>query len=164
MTSPASAARPAVERTTPPLLLVKIANPVLRRLLASPLHGLLDRHLALLHLTGRRTGRRFDIPIGYHDIDGVTTVFTNSTWRCNLRGGADVELTFRGRRRPAYATLVEDPDTVAGVYGGIIERLGWQSAQRRLGITIHVRRTPTIDELRDAIRVAGLSLVHITWR
>ncbi len=164
MAGPSSASRPAVERTTPPLVFVKIVNPVLRRLLSSPLHGVVSRHLTLLHLTGRKTGRRFDIPVAYHDVDGVTTVFTNSRWRANLRGGADVEFHFRGRRRRAHAVLVEDPDTVARVYASVIDRLGWEPAQRQLGITIHARRPPTLDELRAATRTSGLSIIRIDWR
>jgi len=135
--------RPAVERVTPPLLLVRLANPVMRRLLASPLHAVASRQLLLLHFTGRRTGRRYTVPTGYHDLDGVPSVLTNSGWRLNFRGGSDIEVTLRGRRRPARATLVEDPAMVATAYQGVIDRLGWQAAQRRLGIRVNVGRTPT---------------------
>lgn len=70
----------------------------------------------VLHITGRRTGRRYDIPVGYHDIDGQRTVVTSAGWRRNLRGGADVEVTLRGRRRHARAALVEDPPAVERVH------------------------------------------------
>ncbi len=153
--------RPAVERVTPPLLLVKLANPVMRRLLASPLHGVVSAQLLLLHFTGRRTGRRYIVPTGYHDLDGVPSVLTNSGWRLNFRGGADIEVTLRGRRRPARAILIEDPATVTDVYQGMIDRLGWQAAQRRLGIRINVGRPPTRDELVEAVRKSGLSIVRL---
>ena len=154
-------ARPAVERVRPPLLLVRLANPVMRRLLASPLHALASSQLLLLHFTGRRSGRRYSVPVGYHDLDGVPSVLTNSGWRLNFRGGADIEVTLRGRRRPARATLVEDPATVAAVYQDTTDRLGWRAAQRRLGIRINVGRAPTRDELVEAVRASGLAIVRL---
>jgi F420H(2)-dependent quinone reductase len=153
--------RPAVERVRPPLLLVRLANPVMRWLLASPLHAAVSSQLLLLHFTGRRTGRRYTVPAGYHDLDGVPSVLTNSGWRLNFRGGADIEVTLRGRRRPVQATLVEDPATVAAVYQGVIDRLGWRAAQRRLGIRVNVGRAPTPDELVEAVRTSGLSIVRL---
>ena len=153
--------RPAVERVTPPLLLVRLANPVMRRLLASPLHALASRQLLLLHFTGRRTGRRYTVPVGHHHLDGVLSLLTNSGWRHNFRGGTDIEVTLGGRRRPARATLIEEPDTVARAYLGVINRLGWQPAQRRLGIRVNVGRTPTLDELVEAVRASGLSIVRL---
>ncbi len=156
-----SGTRPAVERVTPPLALMKLTNPVMRRLLASPLHALASRQLLLLHFAGRRTGRRYTVPTGYHDLDGVLSVLTNSGWRVNFRGGADIEVTLRGQRRPARAILVEDPDTVAAAYHGVIDRLGWRAAQRRLGIRINIGRPPTRDELVNAVRESGLSIVRL---
>ena len=40
-------------------------NPVIGAVLRSPLHPLLSHGLALLHVTGRRSGRRYWIPVGY---------------------------------------------------------------------------------------------------
>jgi hypothetical protein len=39
--------------------------------------------------------------------------------------------------------------------------MGWEPAQRRLGIAIPVRRTPTVAELEDAVRTSGLSIVRL---
>lgn len=151
----------AVTRTTPPLFLIKILNPVMRWLLRSSLHGAASKQLLLLHLTGRKTGRRYDVPVGYHHIGGQLSVLTNSPWRVNLRGGADIEVTFRGRNQPMHADLDEDPGRVASVYQQMIESLGWQAAQRRLGIKIWVRRTPTKQELEAAVRESGLSILTL---
>jgi deazaflavin-dependent oxidoreductase (nitroreductase family) len=155
---------PAVERVRPPRFLVKMINPVMRRVLSSPLHGLVSRHVLLLELTGRRTGRRYAIPVGHFTIDGLLTVITNSGWRRNLRDRPDVSVTLRGQRHVGYATVVEDPDAVAAAYLGVIERLGWQAAQRRLGIKISVGRIPTTEELADAVRRSGLSLIRLDLR
>ena len=59
-----------VKRSVPPPTLVKTGNPLVRVLLGSPLHGMLDDSFVVLHLTGRKTGRRYDIPVGYVDMEG----------------------------------------------------------------------------------------------
>ncbi len=86
---------------------------------------------------------------------------TSSRWRVNFRGGQPVEVTLRGERKPAIATLTEDPYEVARTYRGMIGRLGLKQAQRRLGIRINVDRVPTEDELADMVRRSGLSIVRL---
>jgi hypothetical protein len=156
--------RPPVERVRPPSALIRFGNPVMRRLLGSRFHGAVSRALLLLHYTGRMSGRRYDVPVGYHDIGGTTCLLTNSGWRVNFRGGRDAEVTLRGRRRPVHATLVEDPETVARVYRDLIAELGPQAAQRRLGLRINVDRVPTEEELAEAVRHSGLSIVELHFR
>ena len=96
-----------VKRSVPPPALVKMGNPLVRILLGSPLHGVLDGSFLVLHLVGRKTGRRYDIPVGYVDMEGRLAVVTVARWRVNLRGGADVEVTRHGRLRPMHALLDE---------------------------------------------------------
>jgi F420H(2)-dependent quinone reductase len=153
-----------VKRSVPPPALVKMGNPVVRMLLGSPLHGVLDDSFLVLHLTGRKTGRRYDIPVGYVDMEGKLAVVTVSRWRVNLRGGADVEVTLRGRRRPMRALLEEDPAAVAVSYQAMIGRLGWTKAQRQLGILLPGGRAPTLLELSDAAGEYGWSVITLTLR
>ncbi|MGZ4620155.1 MAG: hypothetical protein ACXV3F_15960, partial [Frankiaceae bacterium] len=120
-----------------------------------------DSQFMLLHLTGRKTGRHYNIVVGRHEIDGVLCVLTSSPWRVNARGGADAQITDKGVTRPARAVLVEEPDHVAAAYGAEIERLGWKGAQRRLGVKLTVHRTPTHEELADAVRRDRLSVVRL---
>ncbi|WP_174530235.1 nitroreductase/quinone reductase family protein [Micromonospora maritima] len=161
-----SSPRPPVQRVRPPQAPYRLVNRVVRWLLATPARsGRLGRHLMLLHLTGRRTGRELVFPVAYRQGgDGRLLVLTNSGWRVNLRGRPDVEVTLRGQLRPARAELVEDPDRVATVYRALIEAAGHRRAGRRMGIRINVPRTPTHDELADAARRDGLALVHLDVR
>jgi len=154
---------PAVQAAHPPRAPYRVVNAVMRRLLTRPRppHGLAEQ-LMVLHVTGRTSGRTLDIPVARHrTADGQTVVLTSARWRTNLRGGAPVEVTLDGLRRPATAELVEQPDVVAGVYSELIERHGWQRAGRRLGIRLGVRRAPTLDELADAARRDGLSVIRV---
>jgi hypothetical protein len=152
----------AVERRVPPDAVIRMSNPVLRLLMNSPLHCVVDSSVLLLHVTGRKTGRRYDIPVNYADIDGRLMVVTVAGWRANLRGGAEVEVTLRGCRRPMRAVLTEDPAAVAVSYQTLISRLGWDKAQRHLGISVRDGRPPTVLELKDAAREYGWSVITLT--
>ena len=153
-----------VKRSVPPPTLVKMGNPLVRMLLGSPLHGMLDDSFLLLHVTGRKTRRRYDIPVGYVDMEGKLTIVTVARWRVNLRGGADVEVTLRGCLRPMHAVLDEDPASVAVSYRAMIDRIGWKKAQRQLGISPPGGRAPTVLELKDAAREYGWSVITLTPR
>lgn len=142
--------------------LVKIGNPLVRLLVCSPLHGIVDDSFLVLHLTGRKTGRRYRIPVGYVDMGEKLAVVTVASWPVNLRGGADIEVTWRGHLRPGHALLDEDPAAAAVSYEAIIRYIGWKKAQRQLGISVLGGRTPTVLELKDAARRYGWSVVTVT--
>jgi hypothetical protein len=156
------ASNPAVERVIPPRAMIRIANPLFRRLLRSPLHGLVDEHLMLLHFRGRRSGREYAVVVGRRNIGGRLSILTSSPWRLNLRGGVvEVEATIEGERRRGRAEIEEDPDEVAYVYANLIGEYGYERAGRRLGIKINVDRMPTHEVLVDAIERSGLSVITI---
>ncbi len=154
---------PAVERVQPPKAPYLVVNRIMRWLLSAPGRSRrVGQQLLLLHFTGRKSGRRFVLPVAYRDLGGGRLlVLTNSGWRANLRGGPEVTVTLLGRQRPARAHLVEDPDAVAEVYRSLIEAAGHTRAGRRMGIRINVPRTPTHDELADAARRDGLALIYL---
>jgi hypothetical protein len=154
----------AIQRTVPPRALIRLANPVVAALARSPLHGLLDSEILVLHVTGRKTGREYAIPVNYTDIDGRLTIVTVARWRVNLRGASYVGVTFRGRRHRMRAFLDEDPASVAVSYLRIIDRLGWPKAGRHLGISVPGGRTPTLHELKEAANEYGWSVIKLTAR
>jgi hypothetical protein len=155
--------RPAVERVRPPKAPYRLVNRIMRALLSSPRRARrVGRHLVLLHVTGRRTGRKLVFPVAYRRLeDGRLLVLTNSGWRVNLRGRPDVAVTLLGEHRPARAELLETPQIVAQVYQQLIEAAGHKSAGRRMGIRINVSRTPSLDELAEAARRDGLSAIYL---
>ena len=155
--------QPAVQRVQPPKAPYLVVNSAMRWLLSSPSRASrVGEHLLLLHLRGRKTGRRIEVPVAYRGApDGRLLVLTSSLWRVNLRGRSEVEVTLRGRRLPACAELVEDVDAVAQVYRALIAEQGYAKAGRRMGIRINVARVPTHEELVDAARREGLSLVYL---
>lgn len=150
--------KPAVERRHPPHALMRLINPIVRRLVG---RGGAGDQILLLHYIGRRSGRQFDVPAGYQLVDGVISVFTNSGWRHNFAGGQNIEITLRGVRQPAQAVLCDDVDEIAEIYQRLIKDLGINRAARRLGLKFNVTRAPTLDELQSGIRRSGLSIVRV---
>jgi hypothetical protein len=129
--------------------LFRIGNAVLTPILRSRLAARMP-DLALLAFRGRKTGRRYTVPVGYHVVDDRGAVLTASGWKANLRGGADVEVTRGGEPRPMRALLVEDPDEVADVYLALLARVGAKRGTR-VGVKVAGDRLPTHQEMVRAV-------------
>ena len=108
-----------VSPALPPARVLAVLNPVMRVLLRTPA-GRFVPGLALLEFRGRRTGRWYRVPVGLHEVDGISYVVTPARWRANFVGGEPAELRNRGRVRPVVGTLVRDPDAVAALIRRII--------------------------------------------
>ena len=88
-------------------LTYKIANPIVKALLRSPLHKIASGSLTLLHFTGRKSSRRFVTPLSYvRKQDTVWLLSAHSTrWWMNLRGSDAVvaleiaRTTYTGKAR-----------------------------------------------------------------
>ena len=110
----------AVRDALPPKAVGRVLNPVVRALLCTPLARRMDG-LALLTFTGRRSGRRYRVPVGWHEAEGVPVVLTPSAWRVNFSGGAAVTVRHRGRARQMIGRLVTDPNDVARALNYVLE-------------------------------------------
>ncbi|WP_439026109.1 nitroreductase/quinone reductase family protein [Haloarchaeobius sp. DT45] len=141
-----------VERVEPaPRPLVKLVNPLVRLLLASPLHVFLSHCFCLLRFTGRKTGRAYSIPVTYWEVDDGydVAIITRSDWWKNFEGGREVELRLRGRTVQGIATAVPDEKAVAAfARARLVER---PANARLLGLRIEGHRLPTVGELVPAV-------------
>ncbi|KGM12390.1 hypothetical protein N868_15040 [Cellulomonas carbonis T26] len=155
--------REPVGTAHPPKAVIRAVNPFMRWLLSSPGRaGRGEDELMLLHVTGRRTGRTYDIPVGYHPApDGRLVVVTDAPWRLNLRDLPDVEVTLRGVRRPAHAELVETPGAAADDYLGRIDPSHPQASARKVGLRLAEDRVPTRDQLVDLVRREHLCAIRV---
>ena len=88
-------------------------NPIVSWLLRSPLHRLASRALVLVRVTGRRTGRRYWIPVGYQrDGDALVVLVSRARrkqWWRNYREPGEVELLLRGRLLHGRAWVLPSP-------------------------------------------------------
>ena len=85
----------------------KVANPVVKVLLRSPLHSIASGNIALLHFRGRKSGREFVTPLSYVREKGTVYFLSalGTRWWMNLRDeGTSVSIeiarvTVRGKAR-----------------------------------------------------------------
>lgn len=68
-----------------------------KAILRSPLHPLMSRRFLILSFNGRKTGRRYHLPVAYFRRNGEVIMTTDSRWWRNLQGGKPVELRLAGR-------------------------------------------------------------------
>jgi hypothetical protein len=139
--------------------LFRFGNVFSRAMIRSPF-GAKMQGLSVLSFEGRKTGRRYDVPVSVMDLDGTPIVLTASPWRRNLRGGADVEVRAGHTTRRMRAGLVEDAERVADAYEELLPTVGVKHANR-LGLVLAGDRFPTHEELIEGIagRRAMITLV-----
>ena len=94
------------------------ANRVVRGLLRTPLLArLVGTRLITVYVVGRKTGRRYAVPVAYRHHEGVLLFGTEFRWVRNLRTGEPVEIRLKGRRRTADVTVTSDEAGVVADYG-----------------------------------------------
>jgi hypothetical protein len=86
-------------------------NKAIAWILRTPLHFLVSKDIMLLTVTGRKTGKKYPMPVSYaRDGDGITcsTDRTRADWWKNLRGGATVTLWLCGEEVAGRATVISE--------------------------------------------------------
>lgn len=85
-------------------------EPLVDVVLRSRFHWLLSRGLALITVTGRRTGRRYTIPVGYLETPDAVIVLVGDaptkTWWRNYMQPGPIEMRLRGAHRSGRAVVV----------------------------------------------------------
>ena len=95
-----------------------LANRIVRGLLRTPLLSrLVGSHLATLYVVGRKSGRRYVVPVAYTRHEGDLLIGTSFGWGRNLRTGEPVTIRLRGRRRVADVRVIADESGVVDAYG-----------------------------------------------
>ena len=129
-----------VRDARPPAILVRVLNPVMRVVLRSPL-GRFVQPLALLEFSGRRTGRRYLVPVGWHEANARPVVFTPAPWRANFREPADVTVHHGGRARSTTADVAEALRSVVA-----------ETSPRAVGLDVPAGHVLSADDVIDVDR------------
>jgi hypothetical protein len=89
-------------------------DPLIKLMLRSPLHGIASSSILLLTYTGRKSGRRFSVPVSYvwDGNDVLIVTFHRRTWWRSLQGGVPVTVRLKGRDLLAMAEASTDPEVV----------------------------------------------------
>jgi deazaflavin-dependent oxidoreductase (nitroreductase family) len=98
----------------------KVVNRIVSVLLRTPgVSSGIGRRLVIITVTGRKTGKRYSVPVAYTRHDGALLVGTPFAWARNMRTGEPVEVVLQGRRRQADVQVISDEDGVIAAYDTI---------------------------------------------
>ena len=138
-------------------------NPLVTAVLGSPLHWLLSSGLMLITVTGRRTGRRYTIPVGYQRHGDVLTILASEApkkqWWRNFHEAAPVEVRVKGKTLSGIAVLVAptSPEFSARVEE-TLRRLPWMGKV----FGVEYRKGEALDHEQIAILGRNIAVVQIT--
>jgi deazaflavin-dependent oxidoreductase (nitroreductase family) len=95
----------------------RLVNLVVRGLLRTPgLCSLIGSRLLTLYLVGRKSGRRYPVPVAYLADGDDLLLGTSARWRHNLRAGQPVAVRLRGKHRWADVTTYTTESDVVSAY------------------------------------------------
>jgi deazaflavin-dependent oxidoreductase (nitroreductase family) len=94
-----------------------LANRLVQGLLRTPLLcRVVGSRLVTLYIVGRKSGRRYTVPVAYTRHDGILFIGTPFAWGRNLRTGEPVDIRLKGQRRPADVQVFTDEAGVTEHY------------------------------------------------
>jgi deazaflavin-dependent oxidoreductase (nitroreductase family) len=96
------------------------ANRVMRGMLRTPLLAqAMGSKLVTLQVTGRKSGRRYNIPVAYTRDGGDLLIGTPFGWGKNLRTGEPLPIRLKGRRRQADVRVYASEAEVTTAYAAM---------------------------------------------
>ncbi|OBI81762.1 hypothetical protein A9X00_08610 [Mycobacterium sp. 1245805.9] len=137
----------------------RAGNVLARAVLRAPLlHRLVSNRMLLITVTGRRTGKRYHVPVGYVAIDGRLLIGTGGNWFRNLRPDIPVEVLVRRQTMRMLPQVIGDMDTAFDLYGDIIRHnpVHGRYAKIRLGADGRPNRADLAAALKRGVRVVQL--------
>ncbi|GAA4962051.1 hypothetical protein GCM10023205_27180 [Yinghuangia aomiensis] len=95
----------------------RFVNLVVRALLRSPgLGRVVGGRLVTLYVVGRKSKRRFAVPVAYLSEGEDLLIGTSAAWLRNLRTGESLAIRLRGRLRQADVRISARQAEVVGAY------------------------------------------------
>jgi len=153
---------PAVTISHPPAAILRVVNPILAYLLRTPLAGGAREQMMVVSFNGRKTGRRYSIPLSAHRIDNNLYALTSAPWKMNFRDGATAEVLVGGNTTTMRGELIRDPAVVADLSHRVAESYGVKRAQRTMGLKFRDQRIPTLEEFTEATEREHIAAVRLT--
>ncbi len=143
---------------------LSLLNPMIGALLRSPLHALLSPGLLLLTVTGRHSGKRYSIPVGYQrDGDDLVVMVSEARrkqWWRNYYEPGPVSVRLRGRDRAGRAELVAPgSDEFRSIVEQTLLRMPWMGRVFRVAYDRSKGlRDDQIDFLGEEIAIVRIRL------
>jgi hypothetical protein len=152
----------AVTISHPPAAIRRIVNPLLGYLLRTPVMGAAREQMMVVGFNGRKTGRRYSIPLSAHRIDNNLYALTSAPWKANFRDGATAEVLLGGKTTTMRGEFIQDPAVVADISRRCAESYGVKRAQRMMGLKFRDQRVPTLEEFTEAAKRDRMVAIRLT--
>lgn len=131
---------------------MSFGNTMAMGVLRSPLHRMMSKSLLVLTYLGRRSGKTYELPLQYLDVDGRLVIWAGNasekTWWRNFETPAAVIVRLRGSDVDAKASLVEDPAHRTAALRAYVDRYPMTTPSGRPKF-FGERWKPTADELAE---------------
>jgi hypothetical protein len=116
----------------------------------------------VVSFTGRKSGRKFSIPVSAHHLDGGLYVILEAAWKHNFRGGAPVEVTHAGKTTRMRGELITDTATVADLAHRIAANYGAKKAQQTMGLRFGGDTVPSLADFTEATTRLKIAAIRLT--
>ena len=132
--------------------LYRVINPVVKKILRSPLHGVLSQNTLLLEFTGRKSGRKLSTPVSYHSSDGVAHCFTRKSfvWWKNINSGEPVYVTIKGKRHLVNPEVEAENSEIKGQALRHFLRAVPRDAPHS-GVSLDTNGDPSVDDIQRVV-------------
>lgn len=144
----------------------RILNPVVGLILKSPLHGIMSSALLLLIYRGRKSGKKYQLPVQYVQ-EGETIYIVPGTpqrkvWWRNFEESAPVRVVLRGRERSGKASLLTGEKAEAEIAKALkLYFKRFPSAARMHNVSVHDNGTYEAESLDRAARETIIVQVNL---
>jgi hypothetical protein len=152
----------AITPAPPPGAIMRAVNPLMRFLLRTPFAGGMRKQFMVLSFKGRKSGRKFVLPVSAHHVDWDLYALVGGSWKVNFKGGASAEVLYDGRETAMRGELIEDRALTASLFHRCATAYGVKRAQRMMGLKFRDNRVPTLAEFTEAIEVNKLAAIRFT--
>jgi hypothetical protein len=153
---------PITKSHPPKAFLRLVVNPILARLLHTPLAGAARHQFMVVDFTGRKSGRPYSLVLSAHLIDGILYALSGANWKANFRGGAPARVLHDGKTAAMRGELITDTALVGALYARCADSYGVKKAERVMGIGFRDHRMPTHDQFVEAVEELGLRAIRFT--
>lgn len=153
---------PGVYLSHPPAALLRFANPLLAAVLRTPLPFPMRDDMMVVTVTGRKTGRKYTIPLSAHFVDDALYAITTAPWKYNFRDGATAQVLHNGKTTTMHGELITDRDVVADLLLRCSQSYGVRRAQSMIGVKFRDKRIPTLPEFTEAVTRDHFAAIRFT--
>jgi deazaflavin-dependent oxidoreductase (nitroreductase family) len=145
-----------VRRPSPQVM--RLYNNLPKLILRSPLHGIMSKKVLLLSFTGRKSGKRYTLPLSYVQTGDTLWLGTQTPWWKNLHGGAPVTARVQGKTVTGIADVITDEAGMREAYHTILTL--YPGYGRFINVSLEADGYPSVEAVADARR-RGLVVIRV---